>query len=73
MKATIGVAFAAVVDWTAEAARKYVVPTHFAVTVQVPEPLVMVTVAPLIEQTPLAVMVAATPEFEVAVTAKLDW
>jgi hypothetical protein len=30
-------------------------------------------VRPLIEQAPVAVIVGVTPEFEVAVTGKVDW
>jgi len=33
----------------------------------------MVTVVPLIEQGPVAVMLAAMPELEVAERVKLDW
>jgi hypothetical protein len=38
-----------------------------------PVPFVTVTVAPLIEQAPVPVMVGVMPEFEVATTAKVDW
>jgi hypothetical protein len=41
--------------------------------VHVPEPLVIVNVAPLIEQAPAAAMVGVMPEFEVATTVKVDW
>jgi hypothetical protein len=46
---------------------------HVAVRVHVPVPLVIVTVAALIEQEPVAVMVGVIPEFEVATTVKVDW
>jgi hypothetical protein len=41
--------------------------------VHVPTPIVIVTVVPLIEQAPAAVMVGAMPEFDVATTVKVDW
>jgi hypothetical protein len=46
---------------------------ELAVVVHVPVGLVIVTVVPLIEQTPVAVMVGVMPEFEVAATVKVDW
>ena len=42
-----------------------------AVKLQLPVPLVMVTVVPAIEQAPLAPSVAANPDVAVAVTAKV--
>ena len=46
-------------------------PNWDAVRVQAPVPLVMVTVPPLIEHTPLAVMVTGRPELAEAETAKV--
>jgi hypothetical protein len=40
--------------------------------VQVPEPSVIVTVVPAIEQGPVVVKVGVTPEFEVATTVKVE-
>ena len=48
-------------------------PAHFAVMVQVPVPLVIVTVSALIEQAPATVIVGVIPVFDVAATVKLDW
>jgi len=49
-----------------------VFPTHFAVIVHGPVPLVIETVVPLIEHDPVAVTIGAIPEFVVAVTVKVD-
>jgi hypothetical protein len=63
-----------VVVCEAEAARYWLSVAQLAVTVQVPEPDVIVTVAPLlIEQEPVAVITAFVLAFVVAVTVKVDW
>jgi hypothetical protein len=65
--------FCAVVVCEAEAARYWLSAAQFAVTVQVPEPDVIVTVAPLlIEQDPVAVITAFVLAFVVAATVKAD-
>jgi len=64
--------FCAVVVCEAEAARYWVSVAQFDVTEQIPEPDVMVTVVPLIEQDPLAVMAAFVLALVVAVTVKVD-
>ena len=46
---------------------------QFAVSEQIPVPLVMVTVVPFTEQAPLAVMVAVVLAFVVAATVNVDW
>ena len=61
-----------VVVCEAEAARYWLSVAQLAVTVQVPEPDVIVTVVPLIEQEPLAVITAFVLAFVVAVTVKVD-
>ena len=48
----------ATVDWLSDAAVKLESAAQFAVRLQVPVPLVMVTVVPLTEQAPLALMLA---------------
>ena len=46
---------------------------QLAVRLQVPVPLVMVTMAPVIEQLPEAVMVAVVLALVVVVTVNVDW
>lgn len=66
------VSFVAFIDWLAEAAKKLLFVFHFAVRLQVPVPLIMVTVVLMIEQAPLAVMVPSWFVLLVAVTMKVD-
>src|SRR6202035_5745055 len=65
--------FCAVVLCEAEEARYWVSAAQFAVMVQVPVPVVIVTVVPLIEQGPLVVIAAFELALVVAVTVKVDW
>jgi hypothetical protein len=64
--------FCAVVVCEAVAARYWLSAAQFAVTAQVPEPDVMVTVVLLTEQDPLAVITAFVLAFVVAATVKDD-
>jgi hypothetical protein len=66
-----GVAWVAVVDCAADAARKLLSAAHVAESEQGPEGAVMVTVVPVTEQEPLAVMTAVVLAFVVAVTANV--
>jgi hypothetical protein len=54
------------------AARYWLSAAQFAVTVQIPEPDVIVTVVPLMEQDPLALITAVVLAFVLAATVKVD-
>jgi len=64
--------FCAVVVCEAVAARYWLSAAQFAVTVQIPEPDVIVTVVPLMEQDPLALITAVVLAFVLAATVKVD-
>lgn len=65
--------FSAVVLCEAVAARYLLSAAHFALRTHVPVPDVIVTVVPLTEQAPVAVITAFVLAFVVAVTVNVDW
>ena len=66
------VSFSAIVVCSAEAVRYWLSAAQVALMVHVPVPEVIVTVAPLPEQGPLAVITAVLLAFVAAVTVKVD-
>ena len=64
--------FCAIVIWEADAARYCVFSPHLAVVVHDPVLLFIVTVTPVIEQEPVAVILGAIPELEAAATVNVD-
>lgn len=71
VRVVFGTASAADVVCTALALLKLVFAGQFAVSVQTPVPLVMVTVSPASEQAPAAVIEAFVPSFVIGVTLNL--
>ena len=73
MKVTVGAIFCAPVDCVAVAAKYLASAAQFAVRLQVPVPLVMVTKLTEIVQAPVAVMTAAVLALVIADTVNVDW